>query len=76
MFEAIREIISDTLKIEPQLITADSTMEEMGVDSLGLVELSMELEKCYCLQLGDEALQGLETVSDIIKLIEQRTMAT
>jgi acyl carrier protein len=75
MFQTLRKTLSDTLRIDLDQITMDATMEDLEVDSLGMVELSMELEKVFGLRLGDEEMQGLSTVGDIFALLEQRSVA-
>jgi acyl carrier protein len=74
VFEQVKDILSNTLKIEPERITMEVTIEELDVDSLGMVELSLELEEAFKLHIGDEELQELGTVGDIVRLIMERSV--
>lgn len=76
MFDQVKDILSSTLKIDPERITMEATIEELDVDSLGLVELSLGLEEAFGLHIGDEELQELGTVGDIVRLVAQRGAAS
>lgn len=71
MFEKVRAIIANELNIDESKITMDSTLnEDLGADSLDAVELIMALEDEFGVQVSDEDAQGIHTVGDIVKLVE------
>lgn len=76
MFERLRDVISRTLKVDPNQITAATTFKDLDVDSLALVELAMELEDAFGVPIGDTEMQGLESVGDVLSLMEQRSVAS
>ena len=74
MFEQISEIISKQLKAELEEITPDTNiMEDLGADSLDIVELLMAIEETFGVNVPDEDVPGLKTVKDIIDYIEKNT---
>ena len=71
MFEEIKKILSDELGIDEDTITLDSKIvDDLGADSLDVVELIMALEDAYGIEVSDDKAQKLHTVNDIIKYIE------
>ena len=72
MFEKIREIICDQLELEEDQVTMDSILlEDLGADSIDLADLVMTFEDEYNLEISDEALENIKTVSDIVKYVEE-----
>ena len=71
MFETIRKIIASELMIEEDSITPESSIkDDLGADSLALVDLVMSLEDEFSLEIPDEALESVKTVGDIVKFVE------
>tara|TARA_A100001011_G_scaffold383668_1_gene455190 strand:+ start:1045 stop:1278 length:234 start_codon:yes stop_codon:yes gene_type:complete len=67
----IKAIIVDKLVIDESEVTNDSNfMSDLGADSLDTVELIMEFEKEFDLQIPDDDAEKITTVSDAIKYIE------
>ena len=70
MFERIREIIMEQLNItDESLITMDTTLEDLGVDSLDIAEVIMAIEDEMDVQIRDEDLENLKKVSDLVDYI-------
>jgi len=66
MFDQIVEIISKQLKADPGGITPQtSVMEDLGADSLDIVELLMAIEENFGVNVPDEDVPDLKTVGDI-----------
>jgi acyl carrier protein len=71
MLEQIIDIISKQLKADPAEITpATNIMEDLGADSLDIVELLMAVEENFGVSVPDEDVPGLKTVQDIASYIE------
>ena len=66
--DAIREILSENLSIDPESITEESTFESLNIDSLDMVELVFALEDKLDIDFGEP--EGLQNVADVIKHIE------
>ena len=71
MFEKVRDILSEQLEIDPEKITMDTNiMEDLGADSLDVVELIMALESEFGIMINDETAATLVTVSVIVKFLD------
>ena len=72
MFEKIREIICDQLELDEDQVTMDSILlEDLGADSIDLADLVMTFEDEFNMEISDEALENIKTVSDIVKYVEE-----
>lgn len=70
MFEEIREAIAKQLNVPEDSITlATRFVEDLKADSLDLVELVMDLEERYGIEIPDEQLAEVKTVGQIIDII-------
>lgn len=48
---------------------------DLGIDSLGVMELIADLEDTFTLVIGDDALRDIDTISDVVQAIETRLVA-
>ena len=72
MFEKIREIICEQLELDEDQVTMDSVLlEDLGADSIDLADLVMTFEDEFNMEISDEALENIKTVSDIVKYVEE-----
>ena len=68
------EIIVDKLRVkESEVVPEASFTNHLGADSLDTVELIMEFEKAFGLQIPEEEAENIQTVGDVIKYIEEHT---
>jgi acyl carrier protein len=75
-FEQVKTIIVDLLGVEPDKVTRDARFrEDLGADSLDLVELIMEFEERFGETISDEDAQKLQTVGQVVDYVEQRIVA-
>jgi acyl carrier protein len=65
----IVEYLGAHYRIEPDEITDESTMDDLGVDSLGVLGIAEIIENKYGISLDDERIAGVRTVSDFKNLI-------
>ena len=73
-FEKLKKVIAEVLSVDPDEITMDSTfVDDLGADSLDTVELIMELEKEFDVQIPDDQAEKIATVGDAIAYIENAT---
>jgi len=70
--EKLATIISDQLSINDVTITEDTTLEDLGADSLALVELVMSVEEEFEIQIEDEDMEKFKTVGDVLDYIESK----
>jgi len=72
MFEQIVDIISKQLRAEADEISYNTNiMEDLGADSLDVVELLMALEETFGVTVPDEDVPNLKTVKDIVDYVEK-----
>jgi len=70
--EKVVKIIVDKLGVKESEVTPEATFTgDLGADSLDTVELVMEFEKAFDLQVADEAAEKFQTVGDVINYIEE-----
>ncbi len=70
----VKEIIVNKLGVDDGQITPEASFtNDLGADSLDTVELVMEFEKAFNLQIPDEDAEKIGTVGDAIKYIKAKT---
>ncbi len=71
VFEKIRTFIAEQLELEEDEITMDSELiDDLGADSLDIVDLIMSIEDEFDVEVPDEAIENMRTVGDAVKFIE------
>lgn len=71
VFDKVKEIIVDQLDVEADKVTSGANIQDdLGADSLDVVDLVMSLEEEFDIEIPDEAVEGIKTVGDIVKYIE------
>ena len=71
IFEKVKEVIVDRLGAEEEAVTAETSfIDDLGADSLDIVELIMALEEEFDLQIPDSEAEKIATVGDVIEYIK------
>lgn len=71
VFEKVREILCEQLEIDPDEITLDTNIiDDLGADSLDLVDFIMSLESEFDKEIPDEDVENIKTIGDIVSYIE------
>lgn len=74
VLENITRIIVDQLGVNKTEVSPEAKfIDDLGADSLDIVELLMALEDQYGVEVPDEDAAGILTVGDIVRYIEERT---
>ena len=74
VFEKIRELLSSQLDIEEEKISMDSSIvDDLGADSLDVVDLIMSLEEEFDMEIPDEEIENIKLVGDLVKYIESNS---
>ena len=72
IFENVRDALAQQFEVDPETITMDTSLiDDLGADSLDVVELIMSLEDMYGISITDEDAAQLHTVSRIVDYLEQ-----
>ena len=73
-FEKVKKLLADQLNISADKIKETSkVIDDLGADSLDVVEMLMTLEDEFNVTVTDEESVNLKTVRDIVKLIDKKT---
>ena len=65
MFEKIREIVSEFSKVEKEKISDDTNIADLGVDSLTMIIIIIELEHIFKVRFEDEEIVEVRTIADL-----------
>lgn len=73
-FDKVKKLLAEQLNIAPEKITMTSkVIDDLGADSLDVVEMLMTLEDEFNVTVSDEESVNLKTVGDIVKLIDAKS---
>ncbi|MBM7871925.1 acyl carrier protein [Clostridium pascui] len=70
IFEKIKNIIVEQLNVEEEGLTLETSFEELGVDSLDLFQIVIEIEEEFNVQIEDA--EEIKTIGDAVKFVESR----
>ncbi|MCW8100315.1 acyl carrier protein [Streptomyces tauricus] len=76
MFEKVKSILTAGFQVPADQITPDSTLDDLGLDSLATVEFALALEKDFDVEISDDEVADLERLDKITALIERRLQVT
>lgn len=72
--ERIQKIIAERLDVKGKVIGPEmSFKDDLGADSLDIVELVMEFEEAFDLEIPNEDVEQIKTVGEVVAYIESRT---
>jgi len=72
VFEKVREILMEQLDVEESVVTMEAAiLDDLGADSLDIVDLVMSLEDEFDMEIPDEEIETIKTVGDIVHFIEE-----
>jgi acyl carrier protein len=70
VYERIREVLAERLSVEESDITEEANFQEdLGADSLDLVEMIMELEDQFGIKIPDDDAQRIQTVGQAVEYV-------
>ncbi len=71
VFEKVRDILCEQLDVDEEKVTMEANItDDLGADSLDIVDLVMSLEEEFDVEVPDEEVENIKTVGDIVKFIE------
>ncbi len=73
LFEDIKEVVVEQLSVNPDEVKEDAKfVEDLGADSLDVVELVMALEEKFDIEIPDDEAEKIQTTKDVIAYIESK----
>ena len=66
--DTVKEVLESNFDIDPENVTEDATFDDLGIDSLDMVELICDLEEKCSVDFGEP--EGLTTVGDLVEYID------
>ena len=73
VFDKIKDIIVEQLDVEEDAVTMEASItEDLGADSLDVIDLVMSIEESFDVEIPDEEVENIKTVGDIVKYIENK----
>ena len=73
IFEKVRSIVAEQLSVDAAEVKPESSFaNDLGADSLDTVELVMALEEAFDIEIPDESAEGIATVGDVVKYIQEK----
>lgn len=74
IFDKVKEILVDQLDVDEDAVTLESSItDDLGADSLDVVDMVMSFEEEFDLEIPDEEIESMKTVGDIVKYIESKS---
>jgi len=71
VFDKVKAIIVDQLDVDEDKVTLEASItEDLGADSLDIVDLVMSFEDEFGIEIPDDEVENVKTVGDIVKIIE------
>ncbi|MCI9263415.1 MAG: acyl carrier protein [Oscillospiraceae bacterium] len=73
IFDRLARLLSEQFGLETEDITEDTGFEELGADSVDLVELSMNLEEEFGIEeMGEEDITSIHNVGDLVNYLTKK----
>lgn len=69
IFEKLQAIIVDKLSVDADEVTLDSSFEDLGADSLDIVEIVMALEEEFDIEISDDEAEQAKSVGDVVNYL-------
>ena len=70
--QKISAIIADKLHVDIATVNPQATLQDLGADSLDMVDIIMKIEEEFSIEINDEDAEKLQTVGDVVKYIEEK----
>ena len=71
-FEKVRKLIATQLGIGEKEIKEETTFEDLGIDSLEIFEIIMDLEDEFHIEIPNEDVENIKSIADINKYVQSK----
>ena len=73
IFEKLAALLSEQFGVDVDSITMDTSFEDLGADSLDIVDMTMAVEEEFGLEdMDEEDLSGISTVADLVRYLKSK----
>jgi acyl carrier protein len=72
VYEQLSELMVERFLVDPENLTPEATFEDLGMDSLFLVELILEVQRVFNVKIDEDAATPTDTVGHAVALIEEQ----
>lgn len=73
--DKVVEVICEVISVKRELVTREANMiNDLGVDSLDIIELTMDIEEEFGIDIPDEDIENMKIVGDICEYLEKRNV--
>jgi len=66
-------VVADIADLPVEQVTAEATLQDLGIDSLTGLRIVAEMEKRYKINVPEEAIGGIRSIRDILRLVDDHT---
>ena len=74
MFEKIRDVLAEKTGVDKDKITEDTAfIEDLNIDSIGMIDLIMELEEEYDIEFDEDDADSIKTIADVMEYIKKNS---
>ncbi|MBO7701258.1 MAG: acyl carrier protein [Eubacteriaceae bacterium] len=74
IFEKVKEVIANQLELDPETITMEASLiDDLQADSLDVMDMIMQFEEAFDIEVDEDSLDGIKTVGDIVSYFENHT---
>ena len=74
IFEKVKEVIANQLELDPGTITMEASLiDDLQADSLDVMDMIMQFEEAFDIEVDEDSLDGSKTVGDIVNYFENHT---
>ena len=71
--EQVIKVVAEQLDVAPEKCKLEASfVDDLGADSLDLVELIMEMEEAFGVEIADEELEKIRTIKDVIDFLQKK----
>jgi acyl carrier protein len=76
LVDKIRGLVSEQLGVDPAVLNAEANiLEDLGADSLDVIELVMAIEEAFDIEISDEDAESIRTIGDVEKYVADKLAA-
>jgi acyl carrier protein len=69
-FNKVADIIAQKLSIDKSKVSATATLQDLGADSLDVVEIIMKVEEQFSIEIDDDQAERLKNVQDVVEYVD------